>query len=147
MENLSGFGGGSEEEYARDIAVKLGLERRVRRLPEGYDTPLNAGGSFERDPLNCQLVALTRAIAMRPKVLMMYEPSAVLNTEERDALQQCLTELSDPPTILVYSPDPRIRSLADKTLTLKSAEFAELEKWDADSRDELSGLKKLGDAA
>lgn len=147
MENLSGFGRGFEEEYAREIAVALGLERRVRRLPEGYDTPLNAGGFFERDPLNCQLVALTRAIAMRPKILMMYEPSSILNTEERDALQQCLKELLEPPTILVYSPDPRIRNLADKTLALKSAEFAELEKWDADTRGELSGLKRLGDAA
>ena len=147
MENLSGFGSGDEVDFARQIASELGLERRVRRLPEGYDTQLNTGGFFERDAVNRQLIALTRAIAMKPRIMMMHEPTAVLDTEERDALQKCLKGLSHRPTILVCSPDPRVRNLADKTLTIESTEFSELEKWELDSGDEASVQMKLKGAA
>ncbi len=79
--------------------------------------------------------------------MMMHEPTADLDTEEWDSLQKCLKGLSHRPTILVCSPDPRVRNLADKTLTIESTEFSELEKWELDSGDEASVQMKLKGAA
>lgn len=147
MDNLSGFGNGEQIDNARAIASQLGLDGRVRRLPDGYDTPLNVGGYFERNAVNRQLIALTRAIAMQPKVLMMQEPSAVLDVEERNALQKCLRSLDGSTTILVASPDPRLRDLADKTLTLESAELRELRQWNVDTENEGAVSTNLRGAA
>lgn len=136
MENLSAFGSGEQVEYARALSVELGLDHRVRRLPEGYDTPLNAGGFFEKDPANRQLISVIRALALRPKVLLMIEPSAVLDVEDRAAVKSCLARLSRRPTILLASPDPRLRHLADKTFRLESNLQRDLRAWADDTERE-----------
>ncbi|CUH89596.1 RTX-I toxin determinant B [Phaeobacter sp. CECT 5382] len=136
LENLSAFGGVAQIERAKHFAAALGLEERIHRLPKGYNTKLNTGTSFERDPVNRQLIALTRALAVQPRVLLMNEPSAILDTPERHALATCLRSLSPRPTILMASPDPRLKHLADDTVMLEAETAAEIAAWDADAEQE-----------
>ena len=63
LENLSAFGDAEQVERAEHFAAALGLESRIHRLPMGYNTKLNTGTAFEKDPVNRQLIALTRARA------------------------------------------------------------------------------------
>ncbi|CUH78588.1 Alpha-hemolysin translocation ATP-binding protein HlyB [Tritonibacter multivorans] len=124
LENLAAFGDAEQVERAKYFAAQLGLEKRIHRLPKGYNTKLNTGTTFEKDPVNRQLIALTRALALEPHILVMHEPTAVLDTAERDALSQCLATLSPRPTLIMASPDPRMRRLADRTVTLELSEDA-----------------------
>ncbi len=129
LDNISAFGGSEQVEQALHFARLLGLERRVFRLPSGYMTQLNTNSVFENDQVNRQLIALVRVLSFRPKVLLMNEPTSVLETAERDALSMCLSELSPKPTILMASPDPRMKRLADDTLTIVSSEDGTVEAW------------------
>ncbi|WP_371170291.1 ABC transporter transmembrane domain-containing protein [Aliiroseovarius sp. 2305UL8-7] len=131
LDNISAFGDAQQIERAKHFAKLLGLERRIFRLPAGYLTQLN-NNVFEKDHANRQLIALVRAIAMQPKILLMNEPTSVLETPEREALSACLASLSPRPTILISSPDPRMKRLAEKRLALVSAHDAANAAWIAD---------------
>lgn len=145
LENLSAFGDAAQVERAKYFAARLGLEKRIHRLPAGYNTVLNTGSGFEKDPVNRQLIALTRVLAANPRILLMFEPTAVLDTQERQRLADCLKSLSPRPTILMASPDPRMQQLADATVRLEAPATAELAAWAEDEKREqqhaLPGVK------
>lgn len=140
IENISAFGTGEHVERAKALSSALGLERRVHRLPEGYNTPLNSGSFFERDASNCQLISLVRALVLQPSLLLMDEPSAVLETPEREALSKCLSSLENRPTLLVASPDPRLQKLADQTITLEPNTSNDIQIWEADQKEDQGPL-------
>jgi len=125
LENISAFGSGAQVERAVEIAARLGLERRVNRLPLGYNTRLNAGGFFEKDPINRQLIALVRIFALEPAIVLLNEPTAVLETADREALAAFLRARPSNLTLLFTSPDPRMKSLASQTVTLPRPATAE----------------------
>ncbi|MEL7398033.1 MAG: ABC transporter transmembrane domain-containing protein, partial [Pseudomonadota bacterium] len=117
IENMSGFGGLEQADLAVEHAAALGLAKRVNRLPFGYNTQLGVGDNFERDPVNRQLISLVRAFSLKPSILLMNEPTAILDQDEREALKSFIAGLEDRPTILMYSPDPRMKSLANTSIT------------------------------
>lgn len=143
LENLSAFGDAARIDRAKLFAARLGLEQRIHRLPLGYNTQLGGGSVFEQDPVNRQLIALTRVLALQPRVLLMQEPSSVLQDPERRNLRDCLAGLDEPrPTILVASQDPKIRGLADTVLSLQSDG-----DWDMASRLEQEEWDRVADAS
>ncbi len=133
LENISAFGDAETVDRAKQIAVALGLEKRIHRLPMGYATQLNTGNGFEADPVNRHLIALTRALALRPRVLLMNEPTAVLDTTERQALADCLQSISPRPTMFVASPDPRMRQITDRCVCLSLSNALDLAAWAVDT--------------
>lgn len=149
LENLSAFGDAARIERAKQFAAELGLEHRIHRLPLGYNTQLGVGGMFDKDPVNRQLVALTRVLALKPRVLLMQEPSSVLHDSARRALRDCLARLEAPrPTILVSSKDPKIRSLADTVLTLRTGRDEAIASWlEQDAQDRAMDASALGSVA
>lgn len=144
LENLSAFGDADQCEIAKGIAAQLGLETRIHRLPLGYNTPLNTGTTFEKDPKNRQLMSLTRALSLQPKILLLDEPSAVLDTAERAALSACLAKLPFKPTVFLSTPDPRLKKLADLRILLTRST---LRAWDRDLAMERSDILVLQESA
>jgi len=147
LDNISAFGDADQVERALHFARQLGLERRVFRLPAGYMTQLNDNSVFESDHVNRQLIALVRVLAMQPKLLLMNEPTRVLETTEREALSTCLSELAPRPTILMASPDPRMKRLADATLHVLSPYAAIEAAWHADALDDAEDAVALSRGA
>ncbi|MBO9447532.1 ABC transporter transmembrane domain-containing protein [Ruegeria sp. R14_0] len=141
LENLSAFGDADTVARARRIAAALGLENRVYRLPMGYATPLNTGSVFEADPVNRQLIALTRALALQPRVILMNEPTAVLDTPERQALAEYMRTLSPRVTLIMASPDPRMKQLTNTTVRLSASKALDLAAWAVDADLERTALE------
>ncbi|CRL16630.1 Alpha-hemolysin translocation ATP-binding protein HlyB [Phaeobacter italicus] len=143
LENISAFGDEARVSRAKDFAAQLGLEKRVHRLPMGYNTKLGTGSGFENDPVNRQLIALVRVLALRPRLLIMSEPTAVLDTAERDALSACLAGLVEKPTLLIESPDPRMKRLAEVTCKLSALDGDNVADWEADARLDRDAAENL----
>ncbi|WP_420864005.1 ABC transporter transmembrane domain-containing protein [Algirhabdus cladophorae] len=142
LDNISAFGDAEQVECAKHYAQKLGLERRIFRQPAGYLTELNTNNIFEKDRVNRQLISLVRVLALKPKILLMNEPTGCLETPEREALSKCLADLPWQPTILMASPDPRMKRLADDVLSIATSKDASIATWDADAQADKAASRK-----
>ena len=129
LDNLCAFGDEKRVARAKHFAAELGLEKRIHRLRLGYDTVMNSDSVFERDPVNRQLIALVRLLAVKPRIILLNEPTAVLENRERDALVKCLEQMSPRPTLMVSSPDPRFRRIADQVVTLTVQDETDYADW------------------
>lgn len=112
-ENLT-FGGGQAVEWAAEAA---GLLPVIARLPAGWDTILGddgaglSGGEQQR-------LALARALARRPTVLILDEPTAHLDADARAALIARLRRLRGDMTILLITHDEALADAADRRLQI-----------------------------
>jgi len=106
-------------------ATLVGALRRAQAsfaldAPDGLDRLLGAGGA----PLSggeAQRLALARALAGSPGILLLDEPTAHVDSGTRDALVDALARLRGRVTILVATHDPAVAALADTTVALDGA--------------------------
>lgn len=107
-ENLC-FGGATLSAEAIELA---GLVPVLARLPAGLQTPLGddgaglSGGEQQR-------LALARALARKPALLILDEPTAHLDPPARAALMTSLRALRGRMTLLLITHDPALAAQAD----------------------------------
>ncbi len=114
LDNLTLFGYGPLVDEAREACRETGVEAIVHRLPAGYDTPLGdslvealPGGFLQR-------IAIARAIARKPAILVMDEPQAFLDREADQDVIRYLETLRGKTSIVMSSNRPSYFNLADR---------------------------------
>ncbi|GAA3952876.1 ABC transporter ATP-binding protein [Allohahella marinimesophila] len=108
---LRGMGPGLRREAASKIMKKVGLGDMLDKRPDEL-----SGGMRQR-------VAVARALAMQPKVLMMDEPFAALDVQTRTKMQDFLLQIwrdSGASIILVTHSIDEAISLADRIIVFTS---------------------------
>ena len=99
MENISLGRTGLDEAYVARLVQEVGLLSFVTTLPYGYDTELEPAGM--RLPRNVvQKILLVRALAHKPKLLVMEEPWQNIEEPYVTQIQQLLLGLSDATVIV-----------------------------------------------
>ncbi len=123
----------SAKENAELVLLMLGVsreerERRVRVLFE----KLGIGGLENRRPAQMsggqqQRVAVVRALAHRPRVVFLDEPTANLDTENARTLMELLVRLNEEEgvTLVFSSHDPLVISYARRVIHLRDGEILE----------------------
>ena len=123
------FGGTVRENIARmsegdtdqiiAAATQAGVHDLIMRLPKGYETEIGKGGATlsggER-----QRIALARALYGNPKLIILDEPNASLDSEGEAALVDALKGLNENKvTMIVIAHRPSILRYMDKVLVLR----------------------------
>lgn len=119
LENLTLFNIRDGLHSARDAARLIGLERDIQQLPMGYDMMLGSGGNETLPPGFRQRICIARAIAKRPKILILEEANALLDQRADGLLAKGLKELSGQMTIVFLSNRPSFLAIAEETYILK----------------------------
>ncbi len=92
LDNLTLFDPGRSD-AALALAARLGLDRIVGRLAQGYHTKVGLDGRNALPPGAVKRVALIAAILQRPAVLLLERPTVTLDAAGVEALAGLLPEL------------------------------------------------------
>jgi ATP-binding cassette subfamily B multidrug efflux pump len=112
------------DEQVEAAAQRVGADRFIRRLPEGYDQPLGERGSSlsvgER-----QLLSFARALAFDPRILILDEATSSVDSEVEAQIQSALEELMRGRTSLVIAHRLSTVQNADRILVMHHGELLE----------------------
>ena len=96
----------------------------ISALPQGYDTPLGEGGA-RLSVGQKQLIAMARALAGQPRVLLLDEATAHIDSETEGQVQQALTALHGQVTVLAIAHRLSTIRAADQIIVLDHGRIAE----------------------
>lgn len=110
FENIAYGGEDVTAEQVYQAADAVGLSERVRRLPQGFATPVaSAGENFSQGEL--QLICLARAMVRNAEILVMDESTSSMDTETELALKRGVEALRAGRTCITIA--HRIASVTD----------------------------------
>ncbi|MFD1955285.1 ABC transporter ATP-binding protein [Paenibacillus thailandensis] len=117
-----------DETISRDAVVRacefVGADRLIRRMKDGYDTKLSERGSGlsagER-----QLLSFARIIVFRPKVLVLDEATANLDSQTEQLIQRALQVVSEGRTTIAIAHRLSTVMQADRIIVLRHGEIVE----------------------
>lgn len=124
IENVRMF----DESISRDEVIRacklVGADQLVRNMKNGYDTLLSERGSGlsagER-----QLLSFARIIVFRPKILILDEATANLDSHTEQLIQQALQVVSEGRTTIVIAHRLSTIMQADRIIVLRYGEIVE----------------------
>jgi len=110
-------------EEARIVAAAR-LERLLERLPAGLDSPLGeAGGAVSAGER--QLIAIARALARNPEIILFDEATSAVDSETEQAIQEALERLLEERTAILVAHRLSTVRAADEILVLHRGRILE----------------------
>lgn len=118
FDNLTMFGHGGSEEAALAACDLLGLRPEIDRLPRKLDTMVGDGDADGVSASLAHRIAIARAIALSPRVLLLDEPQSQLDPAADRLLIAGLSALKGTMTIILATSRPSYLELADQAYAL-----------------------------
>ena len=117
-ENIARLGDVDSEMVVR-AAQRAGVHEMILRFPNGYDTPIGAGGGFLSGGQR-QRIALARALYRDPVMVVLDEPNSNLDDVGEQALVRAVLELkAQGSTVIVITHRTNIVSVVDRLMVLR----------------------------
>ncbi len=124
LDNVRLFHEDISRESVIDACRQVGAEPMIMRLKDGYDTRLSERGSGlsagER-----QLISFARILVFKPKILILDEATANLDTHTERLIQQALDRVSRGRTTLVIAHRLSTVMHADRIIVMKGGMIVE----------------------
>lgn len=106
-------------------AQAVGLHDLVSQMPNGYETRVLPGGS-NLSLGQRQLISLARALLVSPRILMLDEATAGIDTQTESLLQQGIARVMEGRTAIVIAHRLSTIRDSDRIVVLRGGEIAEI---------------------
>jgi ATP-binding cassette, subfamily C, bacterial LapB len=128
LENLTAFGYGGTLEDVVAVCELLGIREAIDRLPAGFDTLIGERASENLPSGLAQRIAVARALALRPRLIILDEPQALLDTGADRALIEGLSRVRGRISMIIGSQRPSYLALGDRAYSFNDQRLAPLPK-------------------
>lgn len=108
-----------------DIAHQMGLDRIVAGMKLGYETRLGESNAETLPAGVRQLIAIVRALAHDPSVILFDEANLSLDMSADQLLRDYLAQRKGSCTLVLVTHRPSLLSLADRVLTLSAGRLVD----------------------
>lgn len=115
---------GATDEEVLAAARAANCDEFVRRLPQGYDTPIGENGS-KLSGGERQRISIARALLKDAPIVLLDEATASLDVENETQVQQALSRLLAGKTVIVIAHRMRTVENADHIVVLRDGVVAE----------------------
>jgi ATP-binding cassette subfamily C protein LapB len=119
LQNLTAFGHGATLEEVVAVCDLLGLRESIDRLPAGFETMITDEGNGGISDSLARLIVIARAIALRPRMIVLDEPQAMLDRDADQRFLEGLRKLKGHVTLIIGSQRPSYLALGDRTFVLE----------------------------
>ena len=124
MENIRLGKHGATDEEVLAAAKAANCDEFVRKLPQGYDTPIGENGT-KLSGGERQRISIARALLKDAPIILLDEATASLDVENETKVQGALSRLLAGKTVLVIAHRMRTVEAADKIVVLADGRVAE----------------------
>ena len=124
MENIRLGKRGATDEEVRAAAEAANCGEFIRRLPQGYDTPIGENGA-KLSGGERQRISIARPLLKNAPIVLLDEATASLDVENETKVQGALSRLLAGKTVLVIAHRMRTVAGADHIVVLENGHVAE----------------------
>ena len=124
MYNLKYANPGVTDEQVFEACKAASIHDKILSFPDGYNTKVGERG-LRLSGGEKQRVAIARTIIKDPRIILLDEATAALDTETEEHIQEALTTLSMGRTMLVIAHRLSTITMADQILVLHEGRVAE----------------------
>ena len=124
MENIRLGKRGATDEEVRAAAEAANCGEFIRRLPQGYDTPIGENGA-KLSGGERQRISIARALLKDAPIVLLDEATASLDVENETKVQGALSRLLAGKTVLVIAHRMRTVAGADHIVVLEDGHVAQ----------------------
>ena len=123
LDNLTMFRKGPIIEKAVEAAKLTGLESAMFKINKGYDSQINTAIFPGLPPSISQLLGVTRALVMRPKILLFDNSVTFFDHKMNRSFIELLAGLKSISSVLLVSDRPSLLNMADHILSYNNGQF------------------------
>ncbi|KAL9081245.1 MAG: hypothetical protein Q9157_000220 [Trypethelium eluteriae] len=124
MYNLKYANPSATEEDVHEACRAASIHEKILGFPDGYQTKVGERG-LRLSGGEKQRVAIARTILKNPRIILLDEATAALDTETEEHIQEALTTLAEGRTMLVIAHRLSTITMADQILVLHEGKVAE----------------------
>ena len=121
-DNITCFGR-NELEAAQEVTALLGVDQDVAALAGGFETHIISPALSQIPPGLAQRIAIARALAPKPRVILFDGAETGLDRRAYSALYSLLARIKGQATMILVTNDDNITNLADRHLHLSHGQL------------------------